>query len=240
MQLPYAIIAVSIAAAVAPDLAELWSGGNATGFGRTASRAMRVTLALLLPAGVGYALLAHPAVVLALAHGHLGTGSADLTGSVLSVFALGLPGFSAYLLLMRAFQSMQDTRSMFWLYVVENGLTVIAALALYHVAGVRGLAGAWIGPYTVVLPLAWHRLRKKAPISWSTGWFVRALVPTGVMAAAVAALLHVWPEGHSTLLSAGRLVVVAVAGAVVFLVLARALGIEELTQLRGRNRALAR
>ena len=130
MQLPYAVVAVSIAYAVAPDLAELWALGDRDGFADRVSYAMRVTVVLLLPGGVGYALLAHPAMVLALAHGHLAASPAGLTGSTLSVFALGLPGFSAYLLLMRAFQSKQDTRSMFWIYVGENALTV------------RGRAGA--------------------------------------------------------------------------------------------------
>ena len=238
MQLPYAIIAVSIAYAVAPDMAELWSTGNREGFARTVSSALRVTLALLVPAGVGYALLAHPAALLALAHGHLSVASAQLTGSVLGIFALGLPGFSAYLLLMRAFQSKQDTRSMFWLYAGENALTVVAAVALYPVAGVRGLAGAWIGSYTVALPFAWHRLRKSAPVSWSAGWLSRVAVATGVMAAGVAALLHVLPEGHSLALSAGRLVLVSIAGAALFMAVARALGIEELNALRARYRAL--
>jgi putative peptidoglycan lipid II flippase len=240
MQLPYAIIAVSIAYAVAPDLAELWSAGNKEGFGRTVNAAMRVTLALLLPAGVGYALLAHPAALLALAHGHLSVASAHLTGSVLSIFALGLPGFSAYLLLMRAFQSKQDTRSMFWLYVGENALTVLAALALYPVAGVQGLAGAWIGSYTVAVPFAWRRLRKSAPISWSPGWLASVLVASGVMAAVVAALVHVVPAGHSIGPSAARLVLISVVGAAVFMVAAKALGVKELTDLRARYRALVR
>jgi putative peptidoglycan lipid II flippase len=201
---------------------------------------MRVTLALLLPASVGYALLAHPAALLALAHGHLSATSAHLTGSVLTIFALGLPGFSAYLLLMRAFQSKQDTRSMFWLYAGENGLTVIAALALYPVAGVQGLAGAWIGSYTVALPFAWRRLRKSAPISWSPGWLASVAVATAVMAGVVAGMLHVIPAGHSTGLSAARLVLISVVGAAVFVAVARALGVQELTALRARYRALVR
>ena len=141
---------------------------------------------------------------------------------------------------MRAFQSKQDTRSMFWLYAGENALTVVAALALYPVAGVKGLAGAWIGSYTVALPFAWHRLRKSAPITWSAGWLTRVLAATGVMAAAVYGLLAIIPERHSVGLSAGRLILVCVAGAAVYLVLARALGVEELSALRARYRALAR
>ena len=240
MQLPYAIIAVSIASAVAPDLAELWTEGNTKAFASTLSRAMRITIALLLPAGVGYALLAHPAAVLALAHGHLSATSAGFTGTVLAIFALGLPGFSAYLLLMRAFQSKQDTRSMFWLYVGENALTVVAGLALYPVAGVKGLAGAWIGSYTVALPFAWHRLGRSAPITWSAGWLTRVLAATGVMAVAVYGLLQAIPGQHSVALSAVRLVVVSVVGVAVFMATAKGLGVEELSALRARYRALAR
>ena len=161
MQLPYAVVAVSIAYAVAPDLAELWALGDRDGFASRVSYAMRVTLVLLLPGGVGYALLAHPAMVLALAHGHLAASPAGLTGSTLSVFALGLPGFSAYLLLMRAFQSKQDTRSMFWIYLGENALTVVAALALYPTFGVRGPCGGVDRPVHADAAICLASLAKK-------------------------------------------------------------------------------
>jgi len=45
---------------------------------------------------------------------------------------------------MRAYQAMQDARSMFWLYVLENGLTIVLALALYPVLGVGGLVLAGV------------------------------------------------------------------------------------------------
>ena len=143
MQLPYAVIAVSIAYVVAPDLAQLWTGGDTEGFAGRAGYAVRATIAFLLPAGVGYALVARQTVRVALAHGHLGVSSAGLTGTMLMIFAFGLPGFSTYLLIMRAFQAKQDTRSMFWLYVAENAATVAAALLLYPVLGSAGLS--WRG-----------------------------------------------------------------------------------------------
>lgn len=236
MLLPHAVVAVSIAYVVAPDLAELWSRGERSGFAARASYAVRVTLVLLLPGGVGYALVARPAVVLALAHGHLASASADLTGSLLVIFALGLPGFSTYLLIMRAFQSMQDTRSMFWLYLLENTLTVIAALALYSPLGLRGLVIAWIGSYTLALPIAWWRLRKSAPVHVAASWWVRAVGATSVMAAVAAGLLKVLPATQSALLSAGRICAVVVVGAVVFVLSARVLGIRELAGLRARYR----
>ncbi len=236
MQLPYAIIAVSIAYAVAPDLAQLWSEGNSEGFATRVSYALRVTLALLLPGGIGYALVARPAILLALAHGRLSASSAIFTASMLAIFAFGLPGFSAFLLLMRAFQSKQDTRSMFWLYAIENVVTIVAALALYPAFGARGLAAAWIGAYTVVLPLAWARLRASAPVVILPGWLGRVVAATAVMGVVVAGLLHLIPEGHSIGTSATRLLLVVFVGGGVFVVMARALGIKEVNDFAARFR----
>ncbi|MDA8302291.1 MAG: murein biosynthesis integral membrane protein MurJ [Actinomycetota bacterium] len=238
MLLPYAVVAVSIAYAVAPDLAERWSLGNTAAFGAQLARAARVTIVLLLPGGVGYALVARPTVVVALAHGHLSVASAELTGTLLAIFALGLPGFSAYLLIMRAFQAKQDTRSMFWLYVLENALTVVGAVCLYPVVGVKGLALAWIGSYTVTLPLAWLRLRQSIALAFPLAWFSKTAVSTAVMAGSVALVLALVPPTGSFALGVGRLVLAVAVGVGVFVVTARWFGIEELRRLPERWRAL--
>jgi putative peptidoglycan lipid II flippase len=240
MQLPYAVVAVSISYAVAPDLAQLWTGQDHEGFAHRVGYAMRLTVALLLPGGIGYALLAHPIVVLALVHGNFSAADAGLTSTMLTIFSLGLPGFSAYLLLMRAFQSKQDTRSMFWLYVVENTLTIVAALVLYPLVGAPGLVVAWIGSYTVTVPFAWRQLRRSAPIAVPTGWLVRVVLATGIMTAVVGALLGLVPGTGSVAWSAARVVFVAVAGAATFIMCARALGISEFYGLSARYRSLVR
>jgi putative peptidoglycan lipid II flippase len=240
MQLPYAVVAVSISYVVAPDLAQLWAQRNQQGFADRVGYAMRLTVALLLPGGVGYALLAHQVVVLALVHGNFTLGNAGLTATMLTIFTLGLPGFSAYLLLMRAFQSKQDTRSMFWLYVGENALTIVAALLLYPLIGAPGLVLAWIGSYSVSVPFAWRRLRRAAPIVVPVGWTLRVSAATVIMAGVVAALLGLVPAPSVLALSAARVVFVATAGAATFIVTARALGISEFKGLSARYRSLVR
>ncbi len=238
MLLPYAIIGASIAYAVAPELAERWSVTDKEGFARQVSRSTRVTLLLLLPCGVGYALLARLVVVTTLAHGHLSVASAHLTGSLLVVFAAGLPGFSSYLLLMRAFQSKQDTRSMFWLYVVENGLTVAAALALYPLFGVRGLTAAWVGAYSVTLPVAWNRLRRQAPVRVEPAWLARVAASTVAMGVAVG-LVVIFVPSAGVGPAVGKLVLGVAVGAIVFAASARMLGVEELDEMGERWRALS-
>ena len=235
MLLPHAIVAVSIAYAVAPDLAQLWSGGDKGAFAARFSAAMRATAVLMLPAGVGYALLARPAVVVALAHGNLKVASAELTGNLLVIFAAGLPGFSLYLLLMRAFQSKQDTRSMFWLYVLENSVTVVAALALYRDFGTRGLTAAWIGGYTAALPFAWWRLRAGAPVSVPFVWWARTLAATLAMGAAVAVAGQFVPVPTETVWAVGRLALLVALGGGTFVLAGRGLRVPELKALRVRS-----
>ncbi|HET6793446.1 MAG TPA: murein biosynthesis integral membrane protein MurJ [Acidimicrobiales bacterium] len=148
-QLPYGIVAVSIMTALQPDMAAMWARHDVDGFRRRTAAGLRSVLAIMVPAAVGYVLLGHPVVELLLRHGALSPGEAHVTGSVLGLLAVGLPGFSAYLVLMRAYQAMQDTRTAFYMYLVENGVNIVAAFALYPVMGVRGLALSVSIAYTV-------------------------------------------------------------------------------------------
>ncbi|MDQ1445451.1 MAG: putative peptidoglycan lipid flippase [Acidimicrobiaceae bacterium] len=227
-QLPHAILAVSIMSALMPDLSERWARADVAGFTRQLALGLRTTAAVLIPAAAGYALLAHPFVRLVLEHGSLSPDKAKTTADVLRVFALGLPGFSLYLLLMRAYQAMKDTRSMFFLYLGENAITVAAALVLYRGLGVTGLAIAFAGPYTLFSAIALLRLRRAMPeldLSELGRVLARILVATAAMSAVVAGLTRVV---SSDLLQVGSAVA---AGGTVYVLGAKALGVDDLVAL---------
>ena len=115
---------------------------------------LRAVLALIIPAAVGMLLLAKPAVALLLGNGHSTPAGTATTGAALAMFALGLPGFCAYLYFVRVLQSMQRTRVAFYLYLVENGLNIVLALLLVGSLGVRGLALSLSIAYSVAALLA--------------------------------------------------------------------------------------
>jgi putative peptidoglycan lipid II flippase len=233
-QLPYALFAVSVASVLTPDLAERWSRRDRLGFQRRMIAGTRVTLAVLIPAGIGYALVAGPVILLAARHGATSLRSGDLIGSCLAIFALGLPGYSAFLLLMRGLQAMQDAKAMFVVYVAENALSVVLAFALYPSLGVRGLCLAWVAPYTVCAFAVAAQLRRRVG-SLGGIYTIRALyriaLATTVMAAAVYAIDRVLPHGHGDVDLVVRLVVEVTVGAVVYIGAARVLGIRELEPL---------
>lgn len=218
-QLPHAILAVSIMSALMPDLSERWARDDRAGFNAQLSKGLRTTAAVLIPAAAGYALLAHPIVRVILQHGNLSPDKAELTADVLALFAIGLPGFSLYLLCMRAYQAMKDTRSMFFLYAAENAATIVLAFALWPSLGVPGLAIAYAAPYTVFTVVSLAKLR------------VRPDNLTRVLAASAGMALVV--AGLRTTLGPDLLVVgsAVVLGAAVYVGLAKALGVDDLVAL---------
>jgi putative peptidoglycan lipid II flippase len=242
-QLPYAIFTVSVASALTPDLAEKWNSRDRLGFAKRMIGGLRVTLAFLLPAAVGYALLAQSLISLAVQHGQVHAAGARLLGATLIGFVVGLPGFSAFVLLMRGYQAMQDTRTMFKMYALENFLSLVATYPAYHAWGVQGLALAWSIPYSIVAVVAAAGLRRRVG-SLGGSLTVRALwriaVVSAVMGAVLAVLRSVLPAGGGTLGLLGRLIVEVGAGAGVYFLGARALGIEEIQPVLRLGRRLAR
>lgn len=158
---PFAVVAVSVINVASPDMARSWSAGALATTADRFATAVRQTLALVLPATVGYLVLARPTMVLLLQHGAETHAEAELTAQVLALFALGLPGFSVFFLAIRAFQAMKDTRTAFVCYALENGANVLLAFVLYHRLGVRGLALSYSAAYTLAAFVALAVLRER-------------------------------------------------------------------------------
>jgi len=126
MQMPYAVVAVSVMAAVTPELARRWTHGDRPGFAQRFGTGLRGTMGIILPASVGLLVLAQPLVALLLYRGH-GHGRL-LAGTVLAVLAAGLPGFTCFQFAIRGLQAMQRARDAFWLYIGENACNVVLAV----------------------------------------------------------------------------------------------------------------
>ena len=230
-QLPYALVAVSVASAIMPDLSERWTARDTRGFERQFVSGLRTTLAVLLPAGLVYIAVAQPFIQLAVHHGRVTSHGAHLVASTLALFAVGLPGFSAFFLLMRAYQAMQEARAMFWVYALENALTAVAAVALEPVLGVPGLALAWVGPYTIASVVAAVDLRRRmghfgGPHTLRA--IVRITVAGGLVGGLAALLGLAFPSPAGDAVIVARLIVQVGLSAVAYLLLARVFGIREL------------
>lgn len=229
-QLPYGVVAVSVMTATAPELADRWTVGDLDGFRRRLATGLRTILAVMVPAAAGTVVLARPAVAVLGHLTHQG-GSAD-TAQALAVLALGLPGFCVFLYAIRVLQSIQDMRSAFWLYALENAINIVLAVALYHPLGVRGIAASIAAAYTVAAIASLGRVRQQVhglAGDLVSGPLRRILLATAVLVVATAAAVNISSSNTGGALL-GRVILGAVAGTVGYL------GTMALTSAAGRLR----
>ncbi|MDP1793612.1 MAG: murein biosynthesis integral membrane protein MurJ [Acidimicrobiales bacterium] len=154
-QLPHAIVTVSITGALLPEMSSAAGRGDKAEFNALFARGMRVIGLLLIPAGIVAMLFAEPLLRPILGHGRLTETALSTTAETLSAFAIGLPGFAAFSLCVRALQARRDVRSAFWLYVFENAINILGAVLLYPSMHVRGLAYAYAISYLVAAVVAY-------------------------------------------------------------------------------------
>ena len=225
-QLPYGVVAVSVMTAVTPSLAARWARRDLPAFRRRMAFGLRGMLAIVIPSAVGLLILAHPLIDLVLAHGTFTPAAADSTAGALAMFALGLPGFCTFLYMVRVFQAMQDTRTAFKLYLVENAVNVLFGILLVGPLGVRGLALSVSIGYSVAAVLAMGVIRQRVGGLGGdelTTPVKRVVGASGVMAVATVLALSVSSatSGFGLLV---RVVVAVVVGAVSYLGSAALLG----------------
>jgi putative peptidoglycan lipid II flippase len=160
-QLPHAIFSVSIMTALLPSLSEAWVRDDRGEFRSSLARGIRASAFVVLPAAAGYLVLAGPIVRLLLEHGVAGPGSTALVSEVLTYFALGLFSFSAFMLFLRAFYAMSDTRTPALVNLFAVGVNIAADLALFPALGVPGLALGHAIAYTFAALVSGVILRKR-------------------------------------------------------------------------------
>jgi putative peptidoglycan lipid II flippase len=239
-QLPHAIFAVSIFSALLPAMSGRWADGDVDGFRRLLSQGIRATAAIVIPAALGYLVLARPIVRLLLEHGVTTPSSGDLVADVLVGFSVGLFPFSAFQLLLRAYYAMQNTRTPALVNLAAVAINVAADLVLFFGAdlGVQGLALGHAISYgfgSVALLLLIRRRLRGIDGARVLGTVGRTLL-AGAATAATAWLVARWlgtTVGTATLTEQSLQVFTAIAsGVAVFVAASTVLRIEEVDAVR--------
>ena len=215
MQMPYAVVVVSVLSAMTPALAALSTAADYRGFGERLALGLRQSLLIILPLSAVLVILAQPIVALLLHHGDATHSLA--AGTVLAVLAAGLPGFTVFQVAVRALQSMQRARATFGLYLFQNGVTIALAFVMgRHSLG--ALTAAVSIAYSVAAVLALVVLARLKVSLFSTLLsepLARALTAALAAAGAMALLYNVngWVIGVGLL---ARFALAASGGLVVY------------------------
>lgn len=232
MQFPETIIGTALGITVFPTLAELASSGDRAGLRRTASWALRLILALAVPAGVGLVVLGRPLTVLLFQRGAFDAATTDRVFLALQFFSLGLIFHSALEVTSRLFYAQKDMWTPLWAALA--GLTVNASLGwllLPSLAqGAIALSNSLGVGLQVILLLLVARRRLEGlegrAVAVSLG---RTLAASALMTGAVVGFRQLASPLSPRLVGVAGLAL----GAVVYVVSAVLLGSEEIRQLPG-------
>jgi putative peptidoglycan lipid II flippase len=240
VMVPHSVVTVSLATAILPRLSSHAADTDLPALARTLGVAMRSALAVVVP----FALLL-PLIARDLAHVIWGWGAGQeaypLFAPTLALFGFGLVFFTFHYLTLRGFYALERTRTVFLIQCVVAATNIGVAIVLVRQASAEdtspALVLAYIAAYAVGSLVSYLVLRRVLG-GMDTARFARFLVrllaiTAGSTAVALGASLLLGGLGDDPLLgvAALRALVVTVVDVAVFLVLARLLGLAEVTDV---------
>ena len=211
MQMPYAVVVVSVLGVLTPQLAGLSTAANFEGLSERLRFGLRQSLVIIIPCTLVLLVLAQPIVAILLKHLNA-TRDWDV-GTVLAVLAAGLPGFTIFQLCVRGLQSMQRAREVFYLYALQNVLTILLCVAIGR-HSLAGLTASVSIAYSAAAVVALAALARHgvtiAPVIWSR--HVGRSLGASLAAALVMALAYSAPTWNRGVGLVARFSLAVVAG----------------------------
>ncbi|MCU0522491.1 MAG: murein biosynthesis integral membrane protein MurJ [Anaerolineae bacterium] len=202
MQLPETIIGTALGLTVFPTLSQRANAGDREGLSTTAGWALRLGLALAVPAAVGLLVLGRPLTALALERGAFDAGTTERVYRGLQGFALGLVTHSVLEVASRIFYAQRDM----WtpLLAACAGLVVNVCVGWLLLGRLEHVGLAWAnsvgaGAQVLILLAASRRRLGTAP-PWALGpSLLRTLGTSAAMAVAVVAVRSAMGSGAGLL-----------------------------------------
>jgi putative peptidoglycan lipid II flippase len=239
MMLPHSIITVSVITALLPRLSRQAHDKDLSAFGGELSASLRLVSALIIPSAV-FLLVAGPWIgALLYGYGASSTAQGAALGSVASMFALGLPAFSLFYVLLRSYYAQENTKTPFMINLGFNALHILIGFSLFTFLPeewkVAGLALGYSISYLITCAVTWNRIGKRVPEIRNNGHLrlqVR-VTAASVVSALVSYLLVRFTITNQTDLSALRIGaaigIFAGSFSLMYLGLAKALRISEVS-----------
>ncbi|HUU42626.1 MAG TPA: murein biosynthesis integral membrane protein MurJ [Planctomycetota bacterium] len=255
MHFPISLIAVAISTAVLPTLSTHAVTHETEKFKRTLMSALRMTLFLAIPAGIGLMVLASPVVEVIYRHGAfmktdatvqtlwdrvVGIAPAVRTTWVVLCYTAGVWAQTGVFILLRAFYALKDTRTTVYVASVMVLFNLALNLTLIWFMDEAGLAlSTSVAGVLQFVVLSMLLRRRLGPLGGREAWrtSVKTLAVSLVMGVLVlAAWYRFWPVDAGIWVRAGVLVTLIVAATGVFVLGATVLKMSELGQLLRRRR----
>jgi len=195
---------------------------------------LQLVLGVGLPASMGLFLMAEPLSLLLFQYGDFDVFDALQTAEMIRFYGVGVFAFMAVLILNRGFYAIGDTRT-----PVRIGVVVVVCNLLLNLVFIwwlkgKGLALATSLAAMIQTVLSIWLIREKVgslDLSKITRTFLRASLATIVMAAIISVELLVISASDQILYRLIRVMIPLISAVVIYLLLARVLGLHEITAM---------
>jgi putative peptidoglycan lipid II flippase len=227
MQMPQTIIGSAIGIVLFPTMSELAAQGDRSGLRHTTSQALRIILALSIPAMVGLIVLGRPVIQLMFERGEFGPDSTAAVYQSLQFWALALVGHCALEVVNRLFYAQKDTFTPLLGALAGMIVNLILAVLLYRVLDAGGLAlsnGVAVTVEVLIMLVVAHRRLAGVEAGPLLNTLARTLLAAGAMGGVIAAFTMVWPTLPPLFIAVGG----GVLGVFVYVAAGLLLGLEEI------------
>jgi putative peptidoglycan lipid II flippase len=227
MQMPQTIIGSAIGIVLFPTMAELAARRDLAGLRRTTSQALRIILALSIPAMVGLIVLGRPIIQVMFERGEFGPDSTAAVYQSLQFWAVALVGHCALEVVNRLFYAQKDTTTPLLGALAGMIVNLGLALALYQTLGVGGLAlanGIAVTVEVLLLLVIAHRRMAGVEVNSMLHTLLRTLLAAGAMGAAIVLFTTLLRSLSPLMIAAGG----GALGLVVYLVAGLLLDVKEI------------
>ena len=239
---PHSIITVSLATAVLPRLSAYAADGDLRALGRSVSATLRSTYALVLPVVALLPIVAGDLASIVWGYGAASTSYTHFV-TTLSLFAIGLFFFTTHYLMLRGFYALEQTRRVFFIQCAVATTNIVAAVLLTRDSEPVQTAPRLVVAYA--LAYAVGAIVSSLQLSRQVGGLAgRDLQRFGVRIGAVVAMsaglawlarvgIHHLLDGTDKLTVLVHLGVIGLVGGGSYLLLARLVRLEEVTEVTG-------
>lgn len=206
MQMPQTIIGSAIGIVLFPTLSALAAQGDIAGLRQTTSQALRIILALSIPAMVGLMVLGRPVIQLMFERGQFGPSSTAAVYQSLQFWALALVGHCALEVVNRLFYAQKDTTTPLLGAIAGMLVNLGLAVTLYRVLNVGGLAlsnGVAVTIEVLLLLVIAHWRMAGVEAGQMLSTLARTLLAAGAMGAVMLIFVTIWPTWPPLLIALG-------------------------------------
>ncbi|MGZ5374257.1 MAG: murein biosynthesis integral membrane protein MurJ [Aeromicrobium sp.] len=240
-QVPHGVITVSLATAIIPTLSALAADGRYERFRLELGRTVRIVLIIVVPLAVTVACLGQQAGTVAGLFGAL-KGNTEVIGYTIQAFSLAMIAFAVHYLMLRGFYANENTRTPFFIQVVIASVLILASVVLTSMVsparvammlalsyGIAYVVGSILS--VTLLSRSVGRVIDRQMVVFSAKLSVAAAAAAVVMLGAAFGLERAGLDPTQPAGGLSTLFVAGAAGAIVYLLSAKLLRLEEVAYI---------